>query len=182
MSAPRQTTTTPLFVLAIVFTAIGAALGLIIAPILSFLLPLPFAGKIVFAVGAVFGFAGFTCWFVRNRILETRTIANFLHSQRRSKVSRLANELHLTVFKTEMLISRCISKGLVEGFFDRVSGEFFTKEAFLNQVAIDSCPNCSAPVAQIRLVGEQCRCDSCGKTIEYSWESEPAPSDGSPAA
>lgn len=174
MAYPRQRSTTPLFVLAIVFSAIGAALGLIIAPLLAFLLRLWLAGKIVFAVGAVFGFAGLTCWFVRNRILETHTIANFLHSQRRSKVSRLARELNVTVFKAEMLISRCISKGLVEGYFDRVSGEFFTKEAILNQVSIDSCSNCAAPVSQIRLVGERCRCDSCGKFIDFSWTPAPA--------
>lgn len=170
MSSPRLTSTTPLFVLAIVFCAIGAACGLIIAPLLGFLLGLTLASKIVFCAGAVFGFAGGVFWFVRNRIQELQTIAMFLHSQRRSQISRLARELNVSVFKAEMLISKCISRQLVEGYFDRGSGEFFTREAFLHQLAIEECSRCGAPVTQIRLIGEQCRCDSCGNYIEYSWE------------
>lgn len=168
--------TTPLFVLSIVFSALGTVCALIVAPLLAFLLGLWLAAKIVFVVGAVFGFVGFVFWMLVKRIQETGMIASFLNSHRRTKVSRLARESGVTVFKAEMLISKCVSKGLVEGYFDRGSGEFFTTEAFLHQLDIQECSNCSAPVSKIRLVGEQCRCDACGRAIEYSWEPTEIPS------
>lgn len=168
---PRPTpSTTPLFVLAIVFSSLGTVCAFIVAPLLAFLIGLWLAAKIVFVVGAVFGFVGLVFWILVKRLQETRTIATFLNSHRRSKVSRLARELGVTVFKAELLISKCVSKGLVEGYFDRGSGEFFTKEAFLHQLNIQECSNCSAPVSKIRLIGEQCHCDACGRAIEFSWE------------
>jgi hypothetical protein len=168
--------TTPLFVLSIVFSSLGTVCALIVAPLLAFLLGLWLAAKIVFVVGAVFGFVGFVFWMLVKRIQETGMIATFLNSHRRSKVSRLARELGVTVFKAEMLISKCVSKGLVEGYFDRGSGEFFTTEAFLHQLNIQECSNCSAPVSQLRLIGEQCRCEACGRAIEYSWKPTEIPS------
>lgn len=166
---------TPLFVLAIVFSAIGCATGLIIAPLLCFVLGLWLPGKIVFVVGSVFGFVGAVFWFVFKRIQELRNIASLLNSHRRIKVNRFAGQLGVTEFKAQMLISKCITKGLADGYFDRSSGEFFTKEAFLHQLSITDCPHCSAPATEIRLIGEQCQCDSCGRAIKYHWDKTSVP-------
>lgn len=170
MATRNQVSTTPLFVLAIVFSAIGIVCGVIVGPLLGVLLGLWFPAKIIFVVGATFGFVGFVFWMLVQRGQQLNTIASFLNSHRRSPVQRLARELQLTEFKAEMLISKCASRGLVEGYFDRGSREFFTTEAFLHQLSITDCNHCGAPSSDIRLIGELCCCDACGRSIEYSWE------------
>ena len=159
-----------MFVLGIVFSAIGVVCGVIVGPLLGILLGLWLAAKIVFVAGTVFGFVGLLFLTLVRRIQRLHTIATFLNSQRRSSVQRLARQLQLTEFKAEMLISQCASRGLVEGYFDRGSREFFTTEAFLHQLSITDCRHCGAPSSAIRLIGEQCQCDACGRSIEYSWQ------------
>lgn len=160
---------TPLSVLAIVFSCIGIAAGLIIAPLLGFVLGVWLPAKILFVVGSVFGFVGVVFGLLYSRLHQLRTFASLLNSSRRIKVNRIANEMGLTVFKAQVLISRCIAKGLADGYYDRGTGEFFTKEAFLHQVSISDCPHCIAHAAELRMIGETCRCDACGRVIEYTW-------------
>jgi DNA-directed RNA polymerase subunit RPC12/RpoP len=58
-------------------------------------------------------------------------------------------------------------KDLLEGYFDRTTGEFFTLEALGQELHITQCSNCGAGFEKIRLVGEQLKCSYC-KSVVYS--------------
>jgi DNA-directed RNA polymerase subunit RPC12/RpoP len=93
---------------------------------------------------------------------ELEKVADLLKAYRRIEISKLASKMGVTPMDAENTIVECLGRELVEGYFDRQEGEFFTKEALYQVMEIDRCPNCGAPATDLYLVGEEIQCKYCG--------------------
>ena len=98
----------------------------------------------------------------RNRVAHLENVADLLKGYRRMRIEVLANKLGVTPMEAEYTIAECLGRDLVEGYFDRRSGEFFTKEALYQVMNLDRCPICGAPPTELYLKGEEIRCKYCG--------------------
>jgi hypothetical protein len=100
---------------------------------------------------------------IRREEEETTKIASYLQSFRRIKTSDVAKKLGKTEYEAEQLIIKCIQKGLIVGYFDRATGEFFTYQSMFQEVGRpDKCPNCGASMYTRVLTGEDAVCNYCG--------------------
>ena len=102
---------------------------------------------------------------LRKRARRLKDIADMLKAYRRMKVAELARKMGENEFEMEKAIIRCIDLGLVQGHFDRHTGEFFTPEALIQEMKIRNCPHCKAPVDKVVLVGERIECSYCKGAI-----------------
>ena len=89
---------------------------------------------------------------LRNHQKRFEQIAELVRAYRRIKISELARKMGKTEFDTERILVQCIDRKLIEGYFDRNTGEFFTKEEMWQRLTIQNCPRCGAPHDQIHLV------------------------------
>lgn len=96
----------------------------------------------------------------------TNQIIGILRTYRRIKISNVAAKINKTIPETERLIGECVRKGLITGYIDRTTNEFFTEESLdTPQTDIKKCPNCSAPISTRALRGEIIFCSYCGTNI-----------------
>ncbi len=98
----------------------------------------------------------------RRRHKHLENVADLLRTYRRIDITKLARKMGVTEMEAEYTIAECVGRGLVEGYFDRREGEFFTKEALYQVMNIERCPICGAPPDELYLVGEEIRCKYCG--------------------
>jgi hypothetical protein len=98
----------------------------------------------------------------RKRHKHLENVADLLRAYRRIKITKLAQKMGVNEMEAEYTIAECVGKGLVEGYFDRREGEFFTKEALYQVMNLERCPICGAPPDELYLVGEEIRCKYCG--------------------
>ena len=89
-------------------------------------------------------------------------VADLLKAYRRIEITKLAGKMGITPMDAEYTIAECLGRGLIEGYFDRQEGEFFTKEALYQVMEIEKCPSCGAPPTDLYLVGEEIQCKYCG--------------------
>ncbi len=101
----------------------------------------------------------------RRQVELMDTIASAVRLYRRIKTEYLAVKLGITVHYTEKLILKAVSQGLIEGNFDRTTGEFFIKDAEKLTVSYRFCPSCGSPFDTIYLYGETVRCSRCGMIL-----------------
>jgi hypothetical protein len=87
-------------------------------------------------------------------------LAGFLKAYRRIKVAALAKKLELSEYETERRILKCVRLGIITGYIDRASDEFYNPSGMEGKALI-SCPNCGAPVEQLVLAGETGKCPFC---------------------
>jgi hypothetical protein len=99
---------------------------------------------------------------IRGKQRHLEKVADLLKAYRRIRISKLAGKLGVSEMDAEYTIADCLGNGLVEGYIDRRSGEFFTKEALYQVMNLDRCPICSAPSEELYLQGEEIRCRYCG--------------------
>ncbi len=105
-------------------------------------------------------------WKLGKEESELEKLAGYLKSYRRIKTSDVAKKLGKTEYETEQLITKCVKQGLITGYFDRSSGEFFTYESLFEEVKRpDKCPNCGASLYTRLLSGESAVCNYCGATF-----------------
>jgi len=113
----------------------------------------------------------------------TNHVIGILRTYRRIKISNVAAKINKTVPETERLICEYVRKGLITGYVDRTTNEFFTEESLdTSPTYIKKCPNCSAPISTRALRGESILCSYCGtnlspilgKTVKFQMQS-PAP-------
>ncbi|UCE73256.1 MAG: hypothetical protein JSV56_09500 [Methanomassiliicoccales archaeon] len=117
-------------------------------------------------------------WKLAKEKSELTKLAAYLRSYRRIKVSDVARAMEKNEYETEQLILQCVEKNLINGYFDRNTREFFTRESQLGEVKTpDSCPNCGAFFESKVLSGETAICKFCGS--KFSPDSS-ARSEGSP--
>jgi hypothetical protein len=98
----------------------------------------------------------------RRHIKDMEILAELLRAYRRIKLSKVAGKLGVTELEAERRIAECIELGLVKGYIDRTTDEFFTQESIAQVIPADGCPKCGAPPDRIILVGEEAKCGSCG--------------------
>lgn len=101
----------------------------------------------------------------RRQVELMETLASAIRSYRRIKTEDLAVKLGITQAYTEKLILKAVSQGLIEGNFDRTTGEFFIKDSEKLTVSYRFCPNCGSPFDKIYLVGETVKCSRCGMIL-----------------
>jgi DNA-directed RNA polymerase subunit RPC12/RpoP len=120
-------------------------------------------------------------WKLGQKQRELEKLAGFLKSYRRVSISDVAHKLDRSEYDTEHLITECVEKGLIRGYFDRSSGEFFTYESMFEEVKRpDKCPNCGASMYTRVLSGESAVCNYCGARFTPPPMSTPNPLPPSP--
>jgi predicted RNA-binding Zn-ribbon protein involved in translation (DUF1610 family) len=101
-------------------------------------------------------------WKLGQEERELEKLAGYLKSYRRINSHTLARKLGKTEYETEHLIAECVRLGLVKGYFDRSSDEFFTYQSVFEEIKRrDKCPNCGAAIDARVLVGESYECRFC---------------------
>jgi len=101
----------------------------------------------------------------RKQAKDLENLANLLKTYRRIKVRKIAEKMGVTEFEAEKRIAMCTEKGLVKGYIDRSTEEFFTEESLGQIIPQAGCPKCGAPPERIILVGETAKCGNCGAAI-----------------
>lgn len=126
-------------------------------------------GPSVAIVSIIFFIPGAVLLYLEKRsrrqveLMETLTAA--IRSYRRIKIEDLAIKLGISLNHADKLLMKSISDGLIEGNFDRTTGEFFIKDAEKLTVSYRFCPNCGSPFDKIYLVGETVKCSRCGMIL-----------------
>jgi len=95
---------------------------------------------------------------------EFEKLAGYLKAYRRIKIPALASKMRQSEYDTERRIIRCVRLGLLTGYIDRASDEFFNPQGMEGKVLI-SCPNCGGSVEQMVMEGETGKCPYCGSLI-----------------
>lgn len=107
---------------------------------------------------------------------ELQKLAGYLKSYRRIKISDVATKIGKSEMETEHLIAKIVEKGLIQGYVDRTSGEFFTHQSLFHEVdRPDKCPNCGASMYTRVLSGENAVCDYCGAHFSTKHPLQPPP-------
>lgn len=107
---------------------------------------------------------------------ELEKLAGYLKSYRRIKISDVAKKLGKSEYETEQLIAKIVEDGLIKGYVDRTSGEFFTHQSLFHEVdRPDKCPNCGASMYTRVLSGENAVCDYCGAHFSTKHKLQPPP-------
>lgn len=101
----------------------------------------------------------------RQKARHLEQVAGMLKANRRITMTRLATKLGVNELEAEQLIGRCLKAGLVQGYIDRQTDEFFTRESLEQRAPVSNCPHCGAPPDGVHLEGEQVRCGSCGSFL-----------------
>lgn len=94
-------------------------------------------------------------------LIVTALIAN-----RRISIEMLAQKTGLKESRTRRLLLKGIAKHRLEGFFDRTSGEFVVEQSRSQELNIDKCPHCGAPIDRVFLSGDTVKCPSCNRLIK----------------
>jgi len=97
--------------------------------------------------------------------LSYERLAGYLKAYRRIKVPALAKKLGVSEYETERRILRCVRLGLLTGFIDRASDEFFNPSGMEGKMLV-TCQHCGGPVEQLVLEGEAGKCPYCGSYIQ----------------
>jgi DNA-directed RNA polymerase subunit RPC12/RpoP len=112
-------------------------------------------------VGILFVYAGLKA---ERQKRELEKLAGYLKAYRRIKIPTLASKLHLSEYETERRIIRCVRLGMLTGYMDRASDDFFNPRGMEGNVLIN-CPNCGGSVEQMVIEGETGKCPYCGSLI-----------------
>jgi len=102
---------------------------------------------------------------MRRNIELMQTIAGMIISHRRIKIIDVAAQLQIPEQLAAKILAAAIENGIVQGKFDRTTGEFFTEEAEQEVSGIRYCPSCGAPLDKVYLKGETIQCRSCGTIV-----------------
>lgn len=105
--------------------------------------------------------------YKKEKLLESMNIiVSTINSFRRISMEDLSKTTGFSVPKSRELLLIAISKGMLEGYFDRTTGDFFTIEAEKDIKNIQRCISCGAPIEGIILKGETYICKNCGAMIQ----------------
>lgn len=100
---------------------------------------------------------------LREKMLED--LAGYLRLHRRIKVTEIARKIGKTEMETERMIAKCTERGLIKGYVDRETNEFFTDISLQEEIVVEKCPHCGGALSKRILKGETAKCDYCGKLI-----------------
>jgi hypothetical protein len=146
--------------------------GITVIALLSLVTRQPVAdccSPVVMLLGVGLAIAGGICLYIgRTHRQEGRRLgdaASLLKAHRRMSIYNLAGKMRISEAEAEAVVARCLSLGILEGYVDRQQGEFFTREAILQERRISNCPHCHASIDQLRFLGEELRCSACGAIL-----------------
>ncbi len=115
-------------------------------------------------------------WKLGLKERDLEKLAGYLKSYRRVDSRILARKLGKTEYETEQLIAECVRLGLVKGYFDRSTDEFFTYQSVFEEVKRhEKCPNCGAAIDARVLVGESYQCRFCATKFTPPPHTPPPP-------
>jgi uncharacterized paraquat-inducible protein A len=115
----------------------------------------------VLVVGILFAYVGLRAEQERR---EFEKLAGYIGAYRRIKIPLLAQKMNLSEFETERRIIKCVRLGLMTGFIDRASDEFFNPQGVAGKVFL-GCPQCGGSVEQMVMEGETGKCPFCGSLM-----------------
>ena len=101
----------------------------------------------------------------RRQMELMETVSGAIRSYRRIKIEDIATKCGISIHQTEKIILKAISAGMIEGNFDRTTGEFFIKDAEKITLNYRFCPNCGSPFDRVYLIGETVQCSHCGMIL-----------------
>jgi len=87
-------------------------------------------------------------------------LAGLIKAYRRIKIPALAKKLGLSEYEAERRILKCVRRGILTGYIDRDSDEFYNPSGMEGKTLI-TCPNCGGSVEQMVLAGETGKCPYC---------------------
>jgi hypothetical protein len=122
---------------------------------------LGFCFPMFLVVGILFYYYGMRA---EKQRLDYEKLAGYLKAYRRIKIEALSQKLALSEYETERRILHCVRLGLLSGFIDRGSDEFFNPHGMEGRTLI-TCPNCGGSVEQMVLEGETGKCPYCQSVL-----------------
>ncbi len=93
-----------------------------------------------------------------------KTLSSLVRSYRRISLSEIAEKTGMSVKEAEALLLKAISLELVNGNFDRTTGEFYIEDTLEEINRIKFCPSCGGQFEKIYLKGDTIKCERCGFT------------------
>ncbi len=96
---------------------------------------------------------------------ELITISAYLKTLRRIGMADVAKRMGKPEHEAYQLLTEAIDKGIIQGFFDRTTGEFVVTSAIGQELDVPKCPNCGGLVTKTYLRGETPRCEYCGANL-----------------
>ncbi len=107
-------------------------------------------------------------WYIRKtKEDKIDALASYLRIHRRTPIIKAAQHLGMDVKSTERLLLECISKGQIQGFLDRRTGEFILEESIADMREGAKCPNCGGYTDTVTLTGEVLNCQFCGSVVPF---------------
>jgi len=123
-------------------------------------------GPFILVPGLVFFIIG-TIGLLRRR--RNGKYAAFLKANRRIRIEDFASKMGTTEFRAEDIILEVLEEKLIEGYIDRRTGEFFTKEYIEQTPNVRfgwKCRSCGAKNETMVLPGETVKCEYCGSFMD----------------
>lgn len=109
-------------------------------------------------------------------------LASYLRMYRRTPLNNVAARMNIDLKTTELLLSKCISKGHIHGFLDRNTNEFILKESIIEMKTGSKCPNCGGFTTDVSFPGEVVKCQFCDAVIPDHSQPPPPPPQAPKAA
>jgi len=103
---------------------------------------------------------------IKNENDMVETAASVIKSHRRIKLIDLSQQMNVPLPDASRYLSKALSLGLIKGFFDRTTDEFFIEGTKIENVQYKFCPSCGSPLEKIFLEGETIKCSRCGILIQ----------------
>ncbi|MBN2434400.1 MAG: hypothetical protein JXK07_03940 [Spirochaetes bacterium] len=93
------------------------------------------------------------------------SLAMIIHATRRISIDNIAEKMGVSVPTARRFMLIALKQKLINGFFDRTTGEFFTEEGKTDTSPFKFCPHCGSPFNRMFLHGETIKCPSCGSVF-----------------
>ncbi|HRX16874.1 MAG TPA: hypothetical protein P5123_11215 [Spirochaetota bacterium] len=90
------------------------------------------------------------------------SLAMIIHATRRISIDNIAEKMGVSVPTARRFMLMALKLRLINGFFDRTTGEFFTEDGKTDTSPFKFCPHCGSPFNKIFLHGETIKCPACG--------------------
>ncbi len=117
---------------------------------------------------------------ITNKEKKAEDLASLLHMYRRISLADLAEKVGKTEIEVEKEIVEAIKMGKVQGYIDRTTNEFFTKESMTQQlevrdVATLKCSACNGSLPGTYMRGQTFECPHCGVKAQVIDKLPPPP-------
>ena len=114
------------------------------------------------------------------QVKGSQDLASLLRIYRRIKLDELARKMGKSEIEVEKDIVDAIQTGMVQGYIDRTTNEFFTKESLNQQMEVRDmatlkCSACNGPLPASYSRGQTFQCPHCGVSAQVVDKLPPPP-------